>query len=171
MFRTLRARRPFLVLLAGSLALSAATRPSVLDAGSTLVPWTDLTDADALSSALVRKAVVDGRTIHYPTPTKELAAELEARSGAGGEIALAALRHLAEARRELGDLPGAEEALSRWAAGSGGRAWAEAASWGARYHRWSLAFGAAKSAIDSDAPEALRRSVATERIAWADADP
>ena len=147
------------------------SRPAALDAAASLVPWTDLTDADALSSALVRKAVVDGRTIHYPTPTKELAAELETRSAAGGEVALAALRHLAEARRELGDLAGAEEALSRWAAGSGGRAWAEAASWGARYHRWPFAFAAAKSAIGSDAPEALRRSVATERIGWADEDP
>lgn len=171
MSRTLRARRPFFLLLAGSLALSTATRPAALDAAASLVPWTDLTDADALSSALVRKAVVDGRTIHYPTPTKELAAELEARSAAGGETALAALRHLAEARRELGDLAGAEEALSRWAAGSGGGAWAEAASWGARYRRWPFAFSAATSAIASDAPEPLRRSVATERIGWADADP
>ncbi|MBK9372963.1 MAG: hypothetical protein IPN03_04365 [Holophagales bacterium] len=171
MSRTLRARRPFFLLLAGSLAFSAATRPAALDATASLVPWTDLTDADALSSALVRKAVVDGRTVHYPTPTKELAAELEARSAAGGEVALAALRHLAEARRELGDLAGAEEALSRWAAGSGGRAWAEAASWGALYRRWPFAFSAAKSAIASDAPETLRRSVATERIGWADADP
>lgn len=168
---TLRARRPFFLLLAGSVALSAATRPAALDAAASLVPWTDLTDADALSSALVRKAVVDGRTVHYPTPTKELAAELEARSAAGSEVGQAALRHLAEARRELGDLAGAEEALSRWAAGSGGRAWAEAASWGARYRRWPFALAAARSAIDSDAPEALRRSVATERIGWADEDP
>lgn len=171
MSRTLRARRPFFLLLAGALALSAATRPAALDAAASLVPWTDLTDADALSSALVRRAVVDGRTVHYPTPTKELAAELEARSAAGGETALAALRHLAEARRELGDLAGAEEALSRWAAGSGGGAWAEAASWGARYRRWPFAFSAATSAIASNAPETLRRSVATERIGWADADP
>lgn len=171
MSRTLRTRRPFFFLLAAALALSAATRPAALDATASLVPWTDLTDTDALSSALVRKAVVDGRTVHYPTPTKELAAELEARSAAGGEVALAALRHLAEARRELGDLAGAEEALSRWAAGSGGRAWAEAASWGARYRRWPFAFWAATSAIASDAPETLRRSIATERIGWADADP
>ncbi|MBK8594866.1 MAG: hypothetical protein IPN83_04630 [Holophagales bacterium] len=171
MSETLRARRPFFLLLAGSVALSAATRPAALDAAASLVPWTDLTDADALSSALVRKAVVDGRTIHYPTPTKELAAELEKRSAAGDEVALAALRHLAEARRELGDLPGAEEALGRWAAGSGGKAWAESASWGARYHRWPFAFSAAKSAIASDAPDSLRRSVATERIGWADDDP
>ena len=170
MFRALRTRPPFLLLLAGALALSAATCPAALDAAASLVPWTDLTDTDALSSALVRKAVVDGHTVHYPTPTKELAAELEARTAAGGEAALAALRHLAEARRELGDLAGAEEALSRWAAGSGGRAWAEAAQWGARYRRFTFAFAAAKSAIGSDAPDALRRSVATERIAWAEED-
>jgi hypothetical protein len=171
MSRTLCVRRPFFLLLAGCLALSIATRPAALDAAASLVPWTDLSDADALSSALVRRTVVDGRTIHYPTPTKELAAELEARSATGGELALAAYRHLAEARRELGDLAGAEEALNRWASGSGGRAWAEAASWGARYHRWPFAFSAAKSAIGSDAPEALRRSVATERIGWADEAP
>lgn len=171
MYRASRARRPFLLLLAGALALSAASRPAALDAAASLVPWTDLTDADALSSVLARKAVVEGRTIHYPTPTKELAAELEARSAAGGETGLAALRHLAEARRELGDLAGAEEALGRWAAGSGGKAWAEAAGWGARYHRWPFALAAAKSAVGSDAPIALRRSVATWRIGWADADP
>ena len=167
----LRARRPYLLLLAGSLALAAATRPAALDAAASLVPWTDLTDADALSSALVRKTVVDGRTVHFPTPTRELAAELEKRSASGGESGLAAFRHLAEARRELGDLAGAEQALSRWAEGSGGRAWAEAARWGARYRRWPFAFSAAGSAISSDAPERLRQAVATERIGWAVADP
>jgi len=166
-----RVRRPYLLLLAAALALAASTRPAVLDATASLVPWTDLADGEALSSAVVRKAVVDGRTIHYPTPTKELAAELQARSASGGEAALAALRHLAEARRELGDLAGAEDALSRWAAGSGGAAWAEAARWGARYRRWPFAFSSAKAAVSSDAPEALRRAIATERIAWADEDP
>ena len=171
MSERLRARRSLLVLLAGTVALTAATRPAALDAAASLVPWTDLTDADALSSALVRRTVVDGRTVHYPTPTKELATELEARAAAPGETAVAALRHLAEARRELGDLPGAEEALSRWAAASGGEAWAEAARWGATYRRWPFAFSAAKSGLASDAPEEVRRSIATERIGWADEDP
>lgn len=168
---TNRPRRSLLLLLAGSLGLAAATQPSALRAAAALVPWTDLTEADGLASALVRKTVVDGRTVHYPTPTKELVAELEARASSAGEASLAALRHLAEARRELGDLSGAEEALSRWAAGSGGAAWAEAARWGARYRRWPFAFAAAASAVASDAPAAVRRSVATERIAWAEADP
>ena len=84
MSERLRARRSLLVLLAGTVALTAATRPAALDAAASLVPWTDLTDADALSSALVRRTVVDGRTVHYPTPTKELATELEARAAAPG---------------------------------------------------------------------------------------
>ena len=167
----LSARRPLVLLLGAAFALAAATRPALLDAAASLVPWTDLTDADALSSALVRKAVVDGRTIHYPTPTKELAAELEARSAAPGEAATAALRHLAEARRELGDLAGAEEALSRWAKASGGAAWAEAARWGATYRRWPFAFSSARAALSSDAPETLRKELATERIGWAEKEP
>ncbi len=167
----LRAPRPLLVLLGLSAAFAGATRPAALDAAAALVPWTDLTDADALTSITVRRAVVDGRTVHYPAPTRELAAELAARAASGGETALAALRHLAEARRELGDLPGAEEALSRWAAGSGGAAWAEAARWGARYRRWPFAFSAAAKALASDAHAGLRKGVATERVAWADEDP
>lgn len=168
---TTRVRRPFLLALAAVAAAAAASRPALLDATASLVPWTDLADGEALSSAVVRKAVVDGRTVHYPTPTKELAAELEARAVSGGETALAALRHLAEARRELGDLPGAEQALARWAEGSGGSAWAEAARWGARYRRWPFAFSSAKAAVASDAPEPLRKEIAAERIAWADEDP
>ena len=171
MSATLRARRPFLILLAALALLAAATRPAALDAAASLVPWTDLTDADALSSVLVRKAIVDGRTVPYPTPTKELATELAARAAAPGETALAALRHLAEARRELGDLPGAEEALSRWAAGSGGAAWADASRWGATYRRWPFAFESAKKALASDAPEAARKALASDRIAWAEEDP
>ncbi len=168
---TTRPRRSLLLLLAGSFAFAAATQPAAIRAAASLVPWTDLTDADALSSALVRKTVVDGRTVHYPTPTKELAAELEGRAATTGETSLAALRHLAEARRDLGDLAGAEEALSRWATGSGGTAWAEAARWGARYRRWPFAISAATSALASDAPESVRKSLATERIGWADEDP
>ena len=120
MLEPLRPRRPFLVAFAVSTTLAAATGRAALDAVDVLVPWTELTEADALASTLVRKAVVDGRTVHYPTPTRELAAQLEARAASGGAAALAALRHLAEARRELGDLPGAEEAFGRWADGSGG---------------------------------------------------
>jgi tetratricopeptide (TPR) repeat protein len=171
MSATFRARRPFLLTLATLAFLSAATRPGALDAAASLVPWTDLTDADALSSVLVRKAVVDGRTVHYPTPTKELESELATRAAAPGETAVAALRHLAEARRELGNLPGAEEALSRWAEGSGGAAWVEAARWGATYRRWPFAFDAAHKALASDAPRAARKALASDRIAWAEEDP
>jgi tetratricopeptide (TPR) repeat protein len=167
----LRARRPVILLCAALGLLAAAAEPGALRAAASLVPWTDLTDADALGSVLVRKAVVDGRTVHYPTPTRELADALAARAAAPGEAGLAASRHLAEARRELGDLEGAEEALSRWAAGSGGAAWAEAARWGAAYRRWPFAFDAAKKALASDAPEAARRSLASDRIVWAEEDP
>jgi len=171
MLEPLRPRRPFLVAFAVSTTLAAATGRAALDAVDALVPWTELTEADALASTLVRKAVVDGRTVHYPTPTRELAAQLEARAASGGAAALAALRHLAEARRELGDLPGAEEALGRWADGSGGAARAEAARWGALYHRWPFAFDSARAALASDAPADTKRALSTERIAWADEDP
>lgn len=168
MLEPLRPRRPFLVALAVSTTLAAATGRAALDAADALVPWTELTEADALASTLVRKAVVDGRTVHYPTPTKELAVELEARAASDGRAAVATFRHLAEARRELGDLPGAEAALTRWAEGSGGAAWAEAARWGALYRRWPFAFASARAALASDAPAATKRALATERIAWAD---
>ncbi|MBP7675898.1 MAG: hypothetical protein KBB14_06205 [Thermoanaerobaculia bacterium] len=171
MLEPLRPRRPFLVALAVSTTLAAATGRAALDAADALLPWTELTEADALASTLVRKAVVDGRTVHYPTPTRELAVELEARAATDGRAAVAALRHLAEARRELGDLPGAEEALARWAGGTGGAAWAEAAHWGALYRRWPFAFASARAALASDAPAATKRALATERIAWADEDP
>ncbi|HRY44806.1 MAG TPA: hypothetical protein P5164_12760, partial [Thermoanaerobaculia bacterium] len=171
MLEPLRPRRPFLVALAVSTTLAAATGRAALDAVDALVPWTELTAADALASTLVRKAVVDGRTVHYPTPTKELAVELEARAASEGRAAVAALRHLAEARRELGDLPGGESALTRWAEGTGGAAWAEAARWGALYRRWPFAFASARAALASDAPAATKRALATERIAWADEDP
>lgn len=171
MLEPLRPRRPFLVALAVSTTLAAATGRAALDAVDALVPWTELTEADALASTLVRKAVVDGRTVHYPTPTKELAVELEARAASEGRAALAALRHLAEARRELGDLTGGESALTRWAEGTGGAAWAEAARWGALYRRWPFAFASARAALASDAPAATKRTLATERIAWADEDP
>jgi len=171
MLEPLRPRRSFLVALAVSTTLAAATGRAALDAADALVPWTELTEADALASTLVRKAVVDGRTVHYPTPTKELAVELEARAASEGRAAVAAFRHLAEARRELGDLPGAEAALTRWAEGSGGAAWAEAARWGALYRRWPFAFASARAALASDAPAATKRALATERIAWADEDP
>lgn len=171
MLEPLRPRRPFLVALAVSTTLAAATGRAALDAADALVPWTELTEADALASTLVRKAVVDGRTVHYPTPTKELAVELEVRAASDGRAAVAAFRHLAEARRELGDLPGAEAALTRWAEGSGGTAWAEAARWGALYRRWPFAFASARAALASDAPAPTKRALATERIAWADEDP
>ena len=171
MSQPLNARRPGLLVLAASACLAAVVHAGATGPAASLVPWTDLTDADSLAATLVRKAVVDGRTVHYPTPTRELAAELSARAASGGEAAPAALRHLAEARRELGDLAGAEEALSRWASGSGGAAWAEAARWGATCRRWPFAFAAAASALAGDAPEPVKRSIATERIGWADEDP
>lgn len=149
-------------------AASATTRNSA-------IPWTELAENDPLLSLSVRRAIVDGRTVHYPPPTRELADALERRAaGAGDPIAVIALRHLAEAKRELADLAGAERTLEAWAQVSGesaGAAWAEAARWGARYREWSFAFRCADRALKSTLGASEKRALATERIAWAEAHP
>lgn len=158
-----RLRTSFLIAVAGTAAASLAAT----------LHWTDLTEGDWLTSIAVRRSVVDGRTVHYPTPTKELAAALAERSTGTDATSVAALRHLAEARRELGDRAGAEKALASWAERSGeeaGSAWAEAARWGATQRDFSFAFRAAARAIEILAP-GPKRVLLTERINWARAHP
>ncbi|HSB60251.1 MAG TPA: hypothetical protein VLI67_00935, partial [Vicinamibacteria bacterium] len=173
-------RAPALALPLAILGLGAAP----------YVAWEDLTEADALYGLATRFAAVDGHRVHYPTPTGELATALALRAedGAcssstphpipphvgGGEGCCACgsviLRHLAEARRELGDLPGALVAMEKWAEAEGPEAWAEAARWAAAQSRMELAFRAASRALPGLDPEA-RRALADEQVRWADAHP
>ena len=182
MNRMNRLPRRFCSLLAGGLLLAAAFlfRRGVAAAGDTLPAFADLTDADAITAIVSRTATIEGRLVRYPTPTRELAAALETRLAApsGAVSPRDALRHLAEARRELGDLPGAEDALTRWAQGSssgGGAEWNEVARWAARYRRWALARTAATKALDSSMTKdgftlEARKRLATDRIDWARED-
>jgi hypothetical protein len=151
-------------------------------AASSELPWEDMTEADWVYGVATRFATVDGHRVHYPTPTAELAEALQARTEH------AALRHLAEARRALGDLAGAEAALEKWAEGAGSpapgesavpeerasvlkaRAWDEVARWGADHGRVALAFRAAQKALAGLPPDE-RRALADLQVAWADADP
>jgi len=128
------------------------------------VPWEDLTEADALYTLATRFSSVGGHRVHYPTPTAELAAALE--QSADG----AARRHLAEARREMGDLPGALAALETWAEAEGPEAWAEAARWAAAQGRMPFAMSAARRALPGLA-SVEKRSLADDLVRWADAHP
>ena len=136
------------------------------------IPWEEMTEADWAYAIATRFATAAGHRVHYPTPTAELAQALQASSEH------AALRHLAEARRALGDWAGAEAALERWAEGTGAgadmvskaRAWDEAARWGADHRRMGLAFRAAEKALPGLPPDE-RRALADQRVAWADAHP
>lgn len=145
-------------------------------AGWSTIPFTELTDADALTPLLRRSSTVEGRPVYYPARTAERADALARAAAEPGSAGRAALRHLAEAKRELGDLVGAEEALSKWAAGCApreGGCWAEAARWGERYRRVPFALRAAEKALSSSAAAegsfgvAERKALATDRIAWA----
>src|SRR5262245_20565440 len=60
-------------------------------AATSEIPWDDMTEADWIYPLATRFASVEGHRVHYPTPTVELAAALQARTEN------AALRHLAEA--------------------------------------------------------------------------
>ncbi len=128
------------------------------------VPWEDLTEADRLFAVATRFAEIDGRRVHYPTPTVELATALSSLPESAAE------RHLAEARRELGDLPGAIQALERWAEAEGARAWAEAARWGAAHGEMAFAFRAASRALPGLRPED-RLLLLDDEVRWADAHP
>ncbi|HKC25597.1 MAG TPA: hypothetical protein VKF32_12685, partial [Thermoanaerobaculia bacterium] len=154
------------------LALGALAVLAAAAAGATsTIPWTELTEGDAIAAAVVRRAVVAGRTVFYPTPPKERSAALEEMAARQDAISRSALRHLAEARRELGDLEGAEKALAAWAEKESASAWDEAARWAARYRRWRFAFEAAERALGSPGDGDARRALASDRIAWAEAHP
>ncbi|HEV8269530.1 MAG TPA: hypothetical protein VGR00_14900, partial [Thermoanaerobaculia bacterium] len=155
--------------------------PSLLVASAALatvtstIPWTELTPADWLMDVSTRKADVDGRTIHYPAPTRELAEALKTKSESPeAATRRVAWRHLAEARRELGDRAGAEAALEAWAKESGAdapAAWAEASRWGARYGSFAFAFRAAEKALAPASGASPDAALARERISWAEAHP
>ena len=137
---------------------------AVAVASAAVIPWAELTEGDWLYAAATRFTLVDGHRVHYPTPTAELARLLEAGKDA------AALRHLAEARLALGDRPGALEAMRRWAGDQGPAAWAEFARWAAARQEPAVALEAAGRALPG-LPEADRRALADERIAWAELHP
>ena len=132
--------------------------------GATRVPWTELVESDWLYSLATRFATVDGHRVHYPTPPAELAKLLEARKEA------AALRHLADARLELGDRPGALAAMEKWAEAEGPAAFDETARWAAAHQEWPLAFKAAERAL-AGLPEGDKRPLADLRITWAEQNP
>jgi hypothetical protein len=147
-------RRAFVWFLAAAVAGFAAS----------VIPWEDLTEGDWLYAAATRFALVDGHRVHYPTPTAELARQLEAGQDA------AALRQLAEAELALGDRKGALETLRRWAAAQGSRAWDETARWAAAHQEPAAALEAAERALPG-LPEEERLALAEERIQWAQRHP
>jgi hypothetical protein len=131
---------------------------------ATQVPWTELTEADWVYALATRFSLVEGHRVHYPTPTAELAKLLESRSES------AALRHLAEARLNLGDRQGALAAMEKWAAAEGAAAWDETARWAAGHKEMEAAFRAAEKALPGLSEEA-RHALANQRIVWADQHP
>ena len=137
---------------------------AVVGISATQVPWTELTEADWVYALATRFSLVDGHRVHYPTPTAELAKQLEGRSES------AALRHLAEARLNLGDRKGALAAMEKWATLEGAQAWDETARWAAGHREFEAAFRAAEKALPG-LPEETRHALATQRIAWADQHP
>lgn len=157
-----RARRALHAVWLAPLALTTL-------AATSEIPWDEMTEADWIYPLATRFATVGGHRVHYPTPTVELAAALQARPEN------AALRHLAEARRELGDFAGAEAALEKWADGVDAglpraRAWDEVARWGAAHLRFALAFRAAAKALPG-LPAAEKRALADAQVQWADGHP
>lgn len=157
-------RRPAILLV-----LASAAALGIL--GASPLPWSDMTPADWIYAVATRFTAVDGHTVHYPTPTAELAKLLEGRKEAG------AWRHLAEARMGLGDRAGALAALEQWCAaegaaspGAGAEAWAETARWAAEHLEMAAAFRAAEKALPGLRPEA-KLALSKERIAWAERHP
>ncbi len=137
---------------------------AALGIAATQVPWTELTEADWIYGLATRFSQLEGHQVHYPTPTAELARLLEGRQET------AALRHLAEARLNLGDRKGALEAMERWAQAEGAAAWDETARWAASHRMPEAAFRAAEKALPGLA-EAPRSALAEARIRWAEANP
>lgn len=163
------------LLAAAALLLPLRRHPAFADS---VLGIDDLTEADALFARSVRTDVVDGRAVYYPAPTGELEKALRewAASEGAAEGRRVALRHLAEARRELGDLAGAEAALRDWAGSAAPEqafdAWDEVSRWAHAYGSLKLAFEAAEKALSlppgrSEAVEAARRALSTDRIGWA----
>ncbi len=128
------------------------------------VPWTELTEADWIYSLATRFSLVDGHRVHYPTPAAELAKLLE------GRTETSALRHLADARMNLGDRKGALAAMEKWAAAEGAQAWDETARWAAGHRELEAAFHAAEKALPG-LPEEAKHDLANQRIQWAELHP
>lgn len=157
---------PFLRLgalgLAGAVLLGASPRP--------IIPWEDLTEVDWLYELATRFSLVDSHRVHYKTPTAELVTLLEARPEPE------ALRHLAQARMDLGQrdqaLANMEAWASAWAAAATasadapGAGWDEAARWAWLYGAHRHAFDFADKAIPGLKGEA-QRSLANLRVEWA----
>lgn len=173
--RRLPAVRLAALLALAALLLPLRRHPALADS---LLPLDDLTEADALFARVARADVVEGRTVHYPAPTREVEKALLdwAATAQAAEGRRVALRHLAEARRELADRPGAEAALRDWAGSAGPAeafdAWDEVARWGVAYGSWKLSFEAAEKALalppsGAEASDTARRALATDRIGWA----
>lgn len=167
-------RRRILALLPASLSLLAL---GALASAGSYIPFEDLTDKDGLTAVLRRTARIEGRIVYYPAPPAEAEPELSRRSAAADAEAQAATRHLAATRRELGNLKGAQEAMTRWATASASEAaerWAETARWARSYRLFPFAFEAAEKALQAPAgagSEAGRKKLASDRIDWAQAFP
>ena len=125
------------------------------------VAWTELTESDFPYRMATRVAVVDGRRIHYPTPTAELARLLASSRHDH------APRYLAEVHRELGDWDAAWKALLSWAESGG--SWEEAARWAGRHGRPRWAMDALERAVADLAPEA-GRELLWESLSWLDGE-
>ncbi len=133
--------------------------------GASTLPWEDLTPADILYAVTTRTATIEGHEVHYPTPTAELARQLEGRPEPE------AWRQLAEARFALGERDAALATLERWAAATGAEAWDEAACWAAERLEMAFAFRAAEAALGAGLSGELRAALLAERIRWADRHP
>ncbi|HJV89185.1 MAG TPA: hypothetical protein VJ623_02680 [Holophagaceae bacterium] len=147
-----------------SLRAAAVLGLAVAGIAATQVPWTELTEADWVYSLVTRFSLVDGHPVHYPTPTAELTKLLE------GRAETSALRHLADARLNLGDRKGALAAMEQWATAEGAQAWDETARWAAGHKAFEAAFRAAEKALPG-LPEAAKRDLADRRIQWAELHP
>ncbi|MDR0499197.1 MAG: hypothetical protein LBH03_05630, partial [Holophagales bacterium] len=143
--------------------LSAIALP-LLFIGAGKIDWRDMLESDWIYAIATRFSLIDGKEVHYPTPTAELAQLL------GASTESTALRHLAEARLELGDRKGAWDAMSGWAEREGALAWFEAAKWAMAHNYIIEAFQTAEKAMPGlDATD--KRTLCDERIRWADLHP
>ncbi|HZO09074.1 MAG TPA: hypothetical protein VFC77_06830, partial [Myxococcota bacterium] len=133
--------------------------------GASTLPWEDHTPADLLYEATTRTATIEGHEVHYPTPTEELARQLEGRPEPE------AWRQLAETRFALGEREAALATIERWAAATGAVAWDEAARWAGERLEMSFAFRAAEAALGAGLSGEPRAALLAERIRWADRHP